>query len=204
MLFLTAEQVSGLADAMDPRYRALVLVAAYGGLRIGEATALRRSIAEELAAHLEKWAGPELVFPAPGGGPIRLGQWRQRFWAPAVARAGLPHTFARSRKAIGCSWCGLEGDAPNHQRPLRIHDLRHSAVALWIANGASPKEIAARAGHTSVVTVLDRYGHLYEDADERLIERLELVFRAAATGPGRDGDGTSVLPLLPRLAENRA
>jgi integrase len=37
---------------------------------------------------------------------------------------------------------GLEG--------LRTHDLRHTAVALWIAAGANPKEVAARAGHTSV------------------------------------------------------
>jgi hypothetical protein len=33
---------------------------------------------------------------------------------------------------------------------LRIHDLRHTAVALWIAAGAGPKEVATRAGHTSV------------------------------------------------------
>jgi integrase len=33
---------------------------------------------------------------------------------------------------------------------LRIHDLRHTAVALWIAAGATPKEVAVRAGHTSV------------------------------------------------------
>ena len=48
---------------------------------------------------------------------------------------------------------------------LRIHDLRHTAVALWIAAGANPKEVAARAGHTSVSFTLDRYGHLYLDAD---------------------------------------
>ncbi len=35
-----------------------------------------------------------------------------------------------------------------HYVGLRMHDLRHSAVALWIAAGASPNEIAARAGHT--------------------------------------------------------
>ena len=29
---------------------------------------------------------------------------------------------------------------------LRIHDLRHTAVALWIAAGPTPKEVAARAG----------------------------------------------------------
>jgi integrase len=41
---------------------------------------------------------------------------------------------------------------------LRIRDLRHTAVALRIAAGASPKEVAARAGHTSVSFVLDRNG----------------------------------------------
>jgi integrase len=40
---------------------------------------------------------------------------------------------------------------------LRIHDLRHTA--LWIAAGAAPKEVAVRAGHTSVSFTVDRYGH---------------------------------------------
>jgi hypothetical protein len=44
-------------------------------------------------------------------------------WLPAVSAAGLA--------------------------PLRPHDLRHTAVALWIAAGASPKEVSVRAGHTS-------------------------------------------------------
>jgi integrase len=60
---------------------------------------------------------------------------------------------------------------------LRIHDLRHTAVALWIAAGASPKEVAARAGDTSVSFVLDRYGHLFPEADTALRARLDLLFR---------------------------
>ena len=64
-------------------------------------------------------------------------------------------------------------------RPARIHDLRHTAVALWIAAGASPKEVAARAGHTSVSFVLDRYGHLFPEADTALRARLDSLFRAA-------------------------
>jgi integrase len=38
---LTVEQVMQLADAIDPRYRALVLVGAFGGLRIGELAGLQ-------------------------------------------------------------------------------------------------------------------------------------------------------------------
>jgi integrase len=56
---------------------------------------------------------------------------------------------------------------------LRIHDLRHTTVALWIAAGASPKEVAQRAGHTSVSFVLDRYGHLVPEADTTLRARLD-------------------------------
>ena len=41
MRFATVAQVGALAEAIGPRYRALVLVAAYGGLRWGELVGLR-------------------------------------------------------------------------------------------------------------------------------------------------------------------
>jgi integrase len=41
---------------------------------------------------------------------------------------------------------------------------------------APANEIAARAGHTSVKTVLDVYGHPMPATDERLLERLEELF----------------------------
>ena len=41
MRFLTPEELWRLADAIDPRYRGLVLLGGYGGLRIGEMLALR-------------------------------------------------------------------------------------------------------------------------------------------------------------------
>lgn len=74
---------------------------------------------------------------------------------------------------------------------LRPYDLRHTAVALWIAAGADPKLIAERAGHTSVSIVLDRYGHLYPDASERLNEALDAMGRSAAIRAGR----LNVVPL---------
>ena len=60
------------------------------------------------------------MFTAPKGGPLRVIAFRARTWRPATKNAGL------------------DG--------LRIHYLRHTAVALWIAAGANPKEVAARAG----------------------------------------------------------
>jgi integrase len=128
---LSVEEVERLADSIDDRYRAAVMLGAYAGLRFGEVVALDRSalrllerridvtqgasevrghvsigpvktaqgrrsimipsfLADELAVHLERAGGSELVFPAPSGeGPIRRTSWRQRFWQPAVRRAEL-------------------------------------------------------------------------------------------------------------------
>lgn len=199
--FLRPEEIARLADAIHPRYRALVLVGAYGGLRIGELAGLRpgrvdllrgrvdvaeicvevrghltfgqpktragrrtvtlpRTVATELAAHMNADPAREYVFCAPEGGPLRVPLWRRRFWQPAVAAAGLA--------------------------PLRPHDLRHTAVALWIAAGANPLEVSRRAGHTSVSFTLDRYGHLFEDADQALSDRLEGLVVAPAPAPSAD------------------
>ncbi len=109
-----------------------------------------RFVAEELTTHLTEFAdaAPEaLVFPGADGGALRSNAWRARHWRPAVRAAGL--------------------------EPLRPHDLRHTAVSLWIAAGASPKQIATWAGHTSVSVVLDRYGHLFPGHEEAVLARLE-------------------------------
>ena len=42
MRFLTVAEVRRLATAVGPGYRALILLGAYGGLRIGEMAGLRR------------------------------------------------------------------------------------------------------------------------------------------------------------------
>jgi integrase len=190
--FLTPVEVAALSAAMDERFRALVLLGAFGGLRVGEMLGLRadqldllhgrvnvteilvevsgqlhfgppktragrrsvplpRVVLGALDDHLRRFpAGKnELVFRAPEGGPVRLASWRRRYWKPAVGSAGLS--------------------------PLRPHDLRHTAVALWIAAGATPREIATRAGHSSVVTVLDRYGHLFPGSEDRVNAALDAL-----------------------------
>jgi integrase len=191
MRFLTPAEVARLADAIGPRYRALVLLAAYGGLRIGELAGLRRgrvnllrgtvdvaeivvevkgklfigppktragrrtiglpqAVVDELATHLGPLGSADAhVFTADKGGVLRTSNFRVKVWLPAVRAAGLV--------------------------PLRPHDLRHTAVALWIAAGANPKEVSVRAGHTSVSFTLDRYGHLFEGHDLELRDRLDTM-----------------------------
>ena len=123
---------------------------------------LPRSIAAELAEHMSIYtpAGADaLVFGGAHGGPLRRNAFRRRVWQPAVAAAGLD--------------------------PLRVHDLRHTAVALWIESAANLAEIARRAGHTSPAFTISRYGHLFPDADERLADRLDVL--AAGARPATSG-----------------
>jgi recombinational DNA repair ATPase RecF len=57
-----------------------------------------------------------------------------------------------------------------------LAELSHSTQ---VAAGAGPKEVATRAGHTSVSFTLDRYGHLYPEADRALRDRLDRFHEAA-------------------------
>jgi hypothetical protein len=52
-----------------------------------------------------------------------------------------------------------------------------------IAAGASPNEIAARAGHASVVTVLDRYGHRFPTTADQVTTALDAIASTARPAP---------------------
>jgi hypothetical protein len=53
MRFLAPDEIARLADAIHPRYRSLVLVAAYGGFRIGELAGLKRHRVDVLRRRVE-------------------------------------------------------------------------------------------------------------------------------------------------------
>jgi integrase len=57
--------------------------------------------------------------------------------------------------------------------------LRHTCASLSIAAGAHPKVISERLGHSSIQITMDRYGHLYDSADEALAANLDAAFVAA-------------------------
>jgi integrase len=134
---------------------------------------LPRFVADELAVHLDTYgeADPNsLVFVGADGGALRANGWRVRHWRPAIRAAGVD--------------------------PLRPHDLRHTAVSLWVAAGASPKQIAAWAGHTSVSVVLDRYGHLVPGHEDAVLDRLDaLAMTQPVTALAGDDRG---VPRCPR------
>ena len=202
MRFLTPTEIVALADAIAPHYRVLVIFDSYCGLRLGELAGLRRRrvdllrrqvrvvesavevrgqlisnppktragnrtvpippmVADILLEHLGRFSAPGpdgLVFPGTDGGMLRAGAWRQRHWRPAIDAAGVA--------------------------PLRPHDLRHTAVSLWIAAGATPKQIATWAGHTSVALVLDRHGHLLPGHEEAVLAALDALARTPPVPAG--------------------
>jgi len=69
---------------------------------------------------------------------------------------------------------------------LRFHDLRHTCASLLIEQGAHPKEIQARLGHSSITTTLDRYGHLMPSLGHQLAVNLDEARKKAR----RDVDQT--------------
>lgn len=200
-----------------PELSRLVTFAAYSGLRAGEIAALRvgrlhlltgavdvaesvaevpgrglvygptktyqqrrvpipRSVCELLAEQVRgRSDDPEaLVFRAVDGGPLRHGNFYKRHFKPAIVRAGLPES-------------------------VRFHDLRHTYAALLIAEGAHPRAMMERLGHSSVTVTLNTYGHLFPGIDASLTEALDRLARGAtSTLP----DASRVVPL--RGAERRA
>ena len=61
---------------------------------------------------------------------------------------------------------------------LRFHDLRHSAVPLWISMGANLLQVSRWLGHSSVQITADVYGHLFPETNDAVIARLDDALRS--------------------------
>lgn len=194
--FLGPEELALLADAVPDRYRALVLVGGYGGLRFGELVGLtlphidflrsRLTVVEtivEVAGHLHRGptkTGPSRVVTLPRFVTESLAEHMCKY---PPGDEGLVFTAPEGgpiRRSIWRArvWVPATRQAKVH--PLRIHDLRHTAAAFAIKAGTHPKAIADRLGHASVTTTLNTYGHLFPALDEELAERLDAMGRGSA------------------------
>lgn len=209
MRFLTPAEIAKLADKMDVRYRSLVLVAAYGGLRIGELAGLHRGDVDLDRSQVKvqravSWVKGHLHVheePKTSAGRRSVGlpafvvakltdhldeHSGERIVFPAPEGGYIdPNRFRRRQFNPAAKAAGLDG--------LHPHALRHTAVSLWIAAGADVKRVAARAGHSSVAFTLDRYGHLYPDDETELMGALDKAARAASKAD-------NVVPIRPKGA----
>ena len=59
--------------------------------------------------------------------------------------------------------------------PIRLHDFRHSHVALLIELGEDMTIIKERLGHSTITTTIDTYGHLFPNRQHKLADKLDTV-----------------------------
>lgn len=197
MRFLDAPALERLADAAVLRdkkgkiladYRAMVLVAGWGGLRWSEiAGLLARYVTDgsvEVVAQLvdgHRWEEPKggsrrtVPLPASVLDLVDVPDDPDGLVFTSPRGEPLNHSnwhrrvFAPAKKAAG-----VDG-------AFRFHDLRHTAVALAVAGGARASSIKARMGHSSIQVTLDTYGHLLPEVDEQVVAGLDKL-RSEATG----------------------
>ena len=73
-------------------------------------------------------------------------------------------------------------DGTGAQSVRRPYDLRHAALSLWLASGAPPAEVAARAGH-SVHVLLSTYAHCIPGHDQIASQHIGQALRSSRWPP---------------------
>ncbi len=108
---------------------------------------------EELREHLKTLDGDMdgYVFRASTGTPLRWQNFYNHHFKPAVRQAGLPEQ-------------------------TRFHDLRHTYASLLIGQGAHPRVMMERLGHSSINVTLGTYGHLLPGLDEEITRQLNAAW----------------------------
>lgn len=181
----TVAEVYAIADAVQPRYRALVLMAGFLGLRWGELIGLcRRDVDLDRKAVRVRQAVAELTN---GQREIKAPKSEAGKRTVAIPAAIVPDlrthlSIYSDPGADGRVFVGAKGATPrrNHFnrlwrkaceeagiRELRFHDLRHTGNTLAASTGASTKELMARMGHSTARAALI-YQHASAERD-RLI-----------------------------------
>jgi len=195
---LTAKQVEVLVKAFEERYRALVLVLAYGGLRPGEATALRRRHLDDLGQ-----------LTVEGGLVEHRGKLVEGSTKTRTARVvPLPATVVKELRQHLRARVPDDPEAPMFATPTgtrirlsnfrnnvwdvarkraRLPDwvtpyvLRHTAASLMAQNGVPVTTAAAVLGHDPAI-YLRTYAHLYPGDLQTAAQALDDARMDAQTG----------------------
>lgn len=191
-------EVAALVEAITPRYRAAVLLAAWCGLRRGEVLGLfredidlaagtvtvRRNRVELLSGKSfdgppKTEAGHRTVSIPPHVLPV-LREHMTAWAGPErvfVGQDGRPMRGDTVRQAFGRARdkVGMEG--------FTFHDLRHTGQTLAASLGATIKDLMRRLGHASTAAA-NRYLHAVEGRDGEIAEALSEL--------ARNGDATKL------------
>jgi integrase len=182
-------QLAAITEGMRPAYQAMVLLAAWCGLRFGELAELRRADIDTRAGvvHVRRGVthpstGPVVGTPKSAAGvrdvaiPPHL--------LPAIEAHLAEHVLPGRDALLFVSPHGahLRSDSRMHDefraaakaagRPdLTFHDLRHTGATLAAATGATLAELMARLGHSTPNAAM-LYQHATSDRDRAIAEAL--------------------------------
>jgi integrase len=206
---LEAHEVRALLDAAPEKYRLLLMVTAYTGLRQSEVLGLRWCDVgfEDSVLHVR-----HQLSRAKANEPAKLKPLKTRAgerWielAPDLSRElakySLESSFSQDEDFVfttetgkplyyrNVSARGLDRAAeraglnPEGVQKLSFHDLRHTAITHLIRSGADPAQVSRFAGHSKVSTTLDLYVGEWE---KRRVNdsgtRLAAIYGAAVREP---------------------
>ncbi|KRF11460.1 integrase [Nocardioides sp. Soil797] len=186
----TLPELEALTKAMPERYRLMILLASWCGLRFGEITELRRHDFDltngvvKIRRAVVRVKGESII-----GTPKSDAGTRDVSIPPHL----LPVVKAHLRDNITGGRAGLlfpaAGDPTKHLAPatlyrvfykareaagrpdLRFHDLRHTGAVLAASTGATLAELMSRLGHSTAGAAL-RYQHAAENRDKVIAEAL--------------------------------
>ncbi len=203
---LTVEQVYVIAGAVRPWFSALVLLAAFTGLRWGELMALRRRHLDldgegvvRVRASLAEVDGKFIE------GPPKSAAGRRDVAIPEVIVPDLRAHLAKWSEAgaDGRVFVGPKGAIPRrrtsrrHGAPaitdagvpgLHFHDLRHTGNML-AAQAASLRELMTRMGHSSTRAALI-YQHASRDREQAIGAAVSALVEATRPDPNGHATGT--------------
>jgi integrase len=172
----TPAEVAALAERVDPRHRALVVLLAGTGLRISEALGLRVEDVDFLRGSLrvERQRDSRTNEPVPPKtkssvrtvplGRVVLDELAAHLAAYGPAEDGSVFTNALGRPLTYENWKRVWAAAETN---YKTHDLRHYAASALISGGASVKQVSVILGHANAGVTLGVYSHLWPGDDDR-------------------------------------
>ncbi len=109
--------------------------------------------------------------------------------AGAKVQASDPVLTSRTRRFIWSSYLHVEFNTRLRKlgmRPMRYHDLRHTAASLLLGAGVGPRTVMEIMGHRNLEVTMFVYGHVNLRHQQEAMATLD---RAMALQPTRDNAG---------------
>ena len=186
---ITVAQVYELANTVEPRFRVLILTAAFTGLRRGELFALTRARIDLLHSQItvfeqrQQLSNGSILISDP---KTDAGRRTISIPPPLVPELEAHLEAFAGPGPNGYLFRGVKG-GPLREHvwqkkwdearrgvgldDLHFHDLRHVANTMAAATGASLRELMYRMGHASPAAAL-RYQHATEQRDRAIAQAL--------------------------------